>query len=97
MNAATVIGPRSWIQAFKSAIYNLATDGFNPVARAFQARVQAALKGPPYGLARAFSVSYCFRTVTNTSLSPRQTRIRAIRPAATFCNSRPASEALEIC
>jgi hypothetical protein len=40
--------------------------------------------------------SYSLRTVTKTSLSPRQISTRAIRPLATFCNSRPASDALEI-
>src|SRR5262245_57147084 len=40
--------------------------------------------------------SYSLRTVTNTSLSPRQTRTRAIRPEAIFCNSRPASVAFVI-
>ena len=37
--------------------------------------------------------TYSFRTVRNTSPSPRHTRMRAIRPDAIFWSSRPASAA----
>ena len=45
---------------------------------------------------REIRQSYSLRTVTKTSLSPRQISTRAMRPLATFCSSRPASDALEI-
>ena len=45
---------------------------------------------------KSLALAYSLRMVTNTSLSPRQIRMRAIRPAGTFCSSRPASDALAI-